>query len=320
MQASRLLSILLTLQTRGQVTAQALADEFEVSIRTIYRDVDELSAAGVPIYAEKGRNGGFRLLEGYRTRLTGLDRIEAEALFLSGLPGAAAQLGLGDALARTRLKLLAALPGPARADAERIASRFHLDPVAWFQAADEQAILPELAAAVWERRSARMVYDSWNGVVEREIAPVGVVLKAGAWYAVARVGEAVRTYRVASIQSFEVGEPLDGPAEPFDLAAYWAEFARGYEARIYTAEARLRAHPDAIWLLSRINARLAEAVETAGPPDADGWREVAIPIESIGQATATLLRLGARAEVLDPPELRQSIREAAQGLAAIYGG
>jgi predicted DNA-binding transcriptional regulator YafY len=316
--ASRLLSILLTLQSKGRATARELAEGFEVSVRTIYRDVDELSAAGVPIYAEKGRNGGFRLLDGYRTRLTGLDRGEAETLFLAGLPGAAAQLGVGEALARMRLKLLAALPDPTRADAERIAGRFHLDPVSWFQAPDEQAILPELATAVWEGRTARIVYDSWSGVVEREIAPLGVVLKAGTWYALARVGKSVRTYRVANIQSFELGGPAPPSSEPFDLAAHWAQFARDYEARIYTAEARLRADERALWLLSRINARMAEAVEGAGPPDAEGWREVTIPIESIGQATATVMRLGPRAEVLDPPELRAAIREAVAGLAGIY--
>src|SRR5688500_14925434 len=151
--ASRLLSILLTLQHRGRVTARELAESFEVSVRTIYRDIDELSAAGVPVYAEKGRNGGFQLLDGYRTRLTGLDRGEAEALFLAGLPGAAAQLGLGEALSRMRLKLLAALPEQTRDDAERVSGRFHLDPVPWFREADEQAILPELAVAVWGRRT-----------------------------------------------------------------------------------------------------------------------------------------------------------------------
>jgi len=317
--ASRLLSILLTLQARGRATAAELAETFEVSVRTSYRDIDELSAAGVPVYAEKGRNGGFRLLDGYRTRLTGLDRGEAEALFLAGLPGAAAQLGLGEALARMRLKLLAALPGPAREDAERIAARFHLDPVGWFQAPDELAILPRLATAVWEQRRARMIYDSWKGVVEREIVPIGVVLKAGTWYAVARVGDQVRSYRVAGIQAFELGEPIDEPAKPFDLAAYWAEFAEGYEQRMLSGRARVRAHPDALWLMSRINAPMAQAVAQAGPPDADGWREVTVPIESIGQATATLLRLGPRAEALDPPELRESIRSVVSGLQAIYG-
>src|SRR5256885_7539794 len=128
MRASRLLSILLLLQTRGRMTAQALADEFEVSVRTLYRDIDQLSAAGIPVYADRGRSGGFQLMDGYRTKLTGLTRSEAEVLFLSGLPGPAAQLGLSDLLSAARLKLLAALPPGMQPDAERIAQRFHLDP------------------------------------------------------------------------------------------------------------------------------------------------------------------------------------------------
>src|SRR6202012_6127577 len=109
MQASRLLSILLMLQTRGRLTPQTLDNEFEVSVRTVYRDVDQLSAAGVPIYAERGRAGGFQLLDGYRTKLTGMTPVEAEALFLSGLPGPAAELGLGEAMAVAHLKLHVAI-------------------------------------------------------------------------------------------------------------------------------------------------------------------------------------------------------------------
>src|ERR1700742_1025470 len=150
MQASRLLSILLLLQSRGRMTAQALAREFEVSVRPIYRDVDQLSAAGVPVYADRGRAGGFQLLDGYRTKLTGLTPSEAEALFLSGLPGPAADLGLGDAMAQAQLKLLAALPG--REGAGHVAARFHLDPVGWFRGAERTDLLPALAEAVWTAR------------------------------------------------------------------------------------------------------------------------------------------------------------------------
>jgi predicted DNA-binding transcriptional regulator YafY len=317
MLASRLLSILLTLQTRGRVSARSLADEFEVSVRTIYRDIDELSAAGVPVYAEKGRNGGFELMDGYRTRLTGLDRPEAEALFLAGLPGAAAQLGLGEALARTRLKLMAALPEAARGDAERVARRFHLDPVGWFQAPDEQAILPELALAVWGGRTLRLRYDSWKAVVEREVTPLGVVLKAGLWYLVAAVDGAPRTYRVASILDLTVGEAAAPPPE-FDLAAYWAEFCRSYEARMQGLTARVRASPEALRVLARASHAATLAVQKAGPPDAEGWREAEIPIESETQAAWELLRLGARVEVLGPEGVRARVKAAAAEVAALY--
>jgi len=318
--ASRLLSILLTLQARGQVTARELAATFEVSVRTIYRDVDELSAAGVPIYAEKGRNGGFRLLDGYRTRLTGLDRGEAEALFLAGLPGAAAQLGLGEALQRMRLKLLAALPEQTRGDAERVGGRFHLDPVSWFQGADEQALLPELAVAVWSGRRVRLRYDSWRRVVDREVDPLGVVLKAGVWYLVAAVDGQRRTYRVASILGLEV---LDAPATPlpgFDLAAHWARFCDDYERRMQEGHARLRATDSALRQLARDSRAIALAVREAGPADADGRREVFIPIETGDQAAAALLRLGDAVEVLEPPELRAAMADAARRLQRLYNG
>lgn len=317
MLASRLLSILLTLQTKGRVSARALADEFEVSVRTIYRDIDELSAAGVPVYAEKGRNGGFELMDGYRTRLTGLDRPEAEALFLAGLPGAAAQLGLGEALARTRLKLMAALPEAARGDAERVAQRFHLDPVGWFQAPDEQAILPELALAVWGGRTLRLRYDSWKAVVEREVTPLGVVLKAGLWYLVAAVDGRPRTYRVASILDVAVGEPAP-PLSEFDLAAYWAEFCRGYEMRMQGLTVKVRASPEALRALARTSHAAALAVQGAGPPDAQDWREAEIPIESEAQAAWELLRLGARVEVLSPEGVRDRLRTAAAEVVELY--
>jgi predicted DNA-binding transcriptional regulator YafY len=318
MLASRLLSILLTLQAKGQATARELAETFEVSVRTIYRDVDELSAAGVPIYAEKGRNGGFRLLDGYRTRLTGLDRGEAEALFLAGLPGAAAQLGLGEALQRMRLKLLAALPDRTRGDAERVGARFHLDPVSWFKGADEQALLPELAVAVWGGRRVRLRYDSWSKVVDREVDPLGVVLKAGVWYLVAGIGGQPRTYRVASILALEVLEDAAAAPPGFDLAAFWAKFCDDYEARMQAGSARLRATEGALRRLARESQAVALAVRDAGPPDVDGRREVTIPIEGGREAVATLLRMGDEVEVLEPTELRAAMAEAAQKLAALY--
>jgi predicted DNA-binding transcriptional regulator YafY len=316
--ASRLLSILLTLQTRGRVTARELAEAFEVSIRTIYRDIDELSAAGVPVYAEKGRGGGFEVLGGYRTRLTGLDRNEAETLFLAGLPSAAAQLGLGEALAGMRLKLLAALPEPVRGDAERVGARFHLDPVGWFREPDDQPLLPELALAVWRGLRVRIRYDSWKEVVERDVTPLGVVLKAGAWYLVGAVGPDVRTYRVASILELRIEATAGDAPAGFDLAAWWSAFSEDYERRMLSETAHIRAQPEGLRRLARGSAAMARAVAAAGPADEAGWREAFIPVESQRQAVWELLPIGARVEVLGPPELRAAMAAEITRLGAIY--
>jgi predicted DNA-binding transcriptional regulator YafY len=320
MRASRLLSILMLLQARGRLTAETLAAELEVSVRTIYRDIDELSASGVPVYADRGPNGGFALLDGYRTRLTGLTPDEARALLLAGLPGPAAALGLGEALAGAQLKLLAALPVEGSAAAQATGARFHLDPVGWFQGAEEAARVPVLADAIWRDRRIRMRYRRWTGVVEREACPLGLVLKAGIWYLVASVEDAIRTYRVSSIQALDVFDAgFERPAG-FDLAAHWVNAARRYEASVYTGTARLRATREGLRRLALISGAVAEAVADAEPPAEDcGWVEVEIPIESIDQAAGEVLRLHADVEALGPLALVERVSEATRALAARYG-
>lgn len=318
MQASRLLSILMTLQLEGRTSARELARALEVSVRTIHRDIDALSAAGVPVYAERGRAGGFRLRDGYRTKLTGLDRPEAESLFFAGLPSAATQLGLGPAVARVRQKLLAALPDEAARDARRVLARFHVDPVAWFQGPDAPAVLPDLARAVWLGRVLSMRYESWRGVVERRVAPLGLVLKAGLWYLVAASGTQPRTYRVGAILTLQV-EAEEAPApRRFDLQAYWARFARDYERRMQAGRARVRARPAALRALARLSHAMSESVRAAGPCDAAGWHTFTVPIESVEVAVGELLRIGPSVEALAPASLREALRKAAAELAALY--
>src|SRR4051812_27445086 len=204
MRASRLVSLLLLLQNRGQLTAAELARELEVSERTVFRDVEALGAAGIPIYAERGPHGGVRLVDGYRTRLTGMTQDEAGALFLSGLPGPAAELGLGTVMTAARLKVLAALPSELRARANRLVERFYLDAAVWFRGEEAVPHLPALAEAVWESRAVAIAYDRGDEVSERTVEPLGLVLKAGIWYVVARRDGEIRTYRASRIQSLEL--------------------------------------------------------------------------------------------------------------------
>ncbi len=310
---------MLRLQAQGQVTAQALAERLEVSVRTIYRDIDALSAAGVPVYAEKGRQGGFALLAGYRTRLTGLDRPGAQSLFLAGAPFAAEQLGMGQALANTRIKLLSALPDAAREEAERVAARFHLDPVAWFQGPDRQGLLPQLAAAVWQQRMLQLAYEGWKGRVERRVAPLGLMLKGGLWYLVAAHGEQARSYRVSSIEALVIEDEAATRPPDFDLQQYWQDFCEGHEARMQSGRATVRARPQALRELAKLSQCMAEAVAAAGPPDKAGLQRLQIPIESIEVAAGELLRLGPDVEALGPPALLEAIRQRLAALHERYG-
>jgi len=321
MRASRLVSILLLLQARGRMTAQTLADEFEVSVRTIYRDIDDLSASGVPVYADRGRDGGFQLLEGYTTRLTGMTPAEAESLFLSGLEGPAAELGLGESTAAARLKLLAALPSARRADASRVATRFHLDPIDWYRAASDLAFLPQLAAAVWGAERIRVRYESWNAAADRTLSPLCLVLKAGTWYLVAIGSSVPRTYRVDAIRALEgTGESFERPAN-FDLAAHWTASVRAFEASLYQGTATIRLSPLGMERLPVLAAAAIEmARRTASPPGADGWMQAEIPIETIDHAVRELLKLGIEVEVLAPSELRNAMRDTAATLTARYAG
>ncbi|GIF52822.1 putative DNA-binding transcriptional regulator YafY [Asanoa ferruginea] len=310
MRASRLVSLLLLLQNRGRLTAGQLAAELEVSTRTVYRDVDALHAAGIPLYGEAGHAGGYQLLDGYRTRLTGLTGPEAEALALHGLPGPAAELGLTALVEATRLKLEASLPAALRERAQSAAQRFHLDASNWYADGDQSPHLAAVAAAVWEQRRVTIHYRGWEREVERTVEPYGLVLKGGRWYVIAVRAGGTRpaTYRVNQIMALaETGETFRRP-ESFDLAKHWQGQVTEFRARLVTGEATIRLSPA---------GRERWRVEKATPGD-DGWVTAIIPIESIDHACGELLRLGAEVEVLDPPELRDRLADTAKKLAALY--
>jgi predicted DNA-binding transcriptional regulator YafY len=319
MQASRLLSILLLLQTRGRMSAAALAREFEVSVRTIHRDIDRLSAAGVPVYGDRGRNGGFELMDGYRTNLTGLTQAEAESLFLAGLPGPASQLGLAETLAAARVKVMAALPARVQPAAERIAARFHLDPVSWFRDSEPLPALQTVAQAVWSERHIALGYRraGQRAVRKLKLAPLGLVLKGGIWYLVAQNGGAIRTYRVSNIFDAEIlDEQFARPAK-FDLAQHWRSASRAYEAGLYRQTAILRLSRTGLERLEALGPMVvAAAKKSAGKPDRQGRVRCAVPVEATSIAVRDLMRLGAEMEVLGPPALRRAMRGALEAMLA----
>lgn len=320
MRASRLINILTTLQARGLVTAEVLAVENEVSVRTIYRDVDALSAAGIPVYSERGSEGGYRLLDGYRVRLNGLSPQEAQTIFLSGLPGPAADLGLGSLMAGAQDKLAAALPEDLRRSAARMKSRFHLDTPTWFGAAEQPHYLQAIAGAVWNSKRIMMRYRSWKGEKNRDADPLGLVVKGGAWYLAARVDGTVRTYRIARILDLIVTEELFDRPEDFDLSAYWQENTERLEAELHPNKAVLRISAWGMKLLEHISPAYVRArMEVSDEPEADGWRTITLPAGSPHHAASEFLRLGAEAEVLEPPELRALMREWASTLTGVYG-
>jgi predicted DNA-binding transcriptional regulator YafY len=317
MQASRLLSILLLLQARGRLSAAELARHFEVSVRTIHRDVDQLSAAGIPVYSDRGRLGGFQLLDGFRTKLTGLTQSEAETLLLAGLPGPVEELGLKDQFASAHLKLLASLPAGMRT--ERVAARFHLDSAAWFQTTERAEHLQTIARAVWEERVLRIRYRRGGEAGLRDLWPLGLVLKSGVWYLVAMRNGRALSYRASNVVAAEIlDQPFERPAD-FDLASYWTNSARDFETSLFRGTASVRLSPLGRELLTGLGAfAVRTANETAGPPDAAGWISCDIPLEPTAYGLRDLLRFGAEIEVLAPATLRQAMQRVLSQMAGYY--
>ncbi len=320
MRSSRLLSILLLLQTRRQLTARELADELEVSLRTIYRDVEALAAAGVPVYADQGRAGGYRLVEGYRTRLTGLTEPEAAALFLVGMPGPAAALGLTEQTSAAELKLLAALAPNQRDRAGRLKNRFHLDVPAWYQDAENSPHLAALADAVLHDRRIKVLYRRWEEPreVERVLEPYGLVLKSGSWYVVAATPGGMRTYRVSNILELTpTDEEFERPPG-FDLARHWRDHLDEFEQSRFTAEAVVRLSARMVRRLPDLSYPLLLKASAAAVPAEDGSVTVTVPIESIGNAAFQFIRLGADLEVLESAELRAELARLARSVLDVY--
>lgn len=316
MRADRLLSILMLLQARGRMTARALAQELEVSERTIYRDMDALSVAGVPVYTERGPGGGCQLIEDYQTRLTGLTDSEVQALAMLQTPRPLQELGLGAPLRAAMLKVLASLPDARRDDDARV--RLHVDPEPW--SAEERPAVPLLSmvyeALVQQRRLRISRLAPFGSAVVRVVDPYGLVAKAGRWYLVCGDGGHTQTRRIDHLLE---ATPLDEPAivpPDFDLAAHWERSWRALmrERPVYWVE--LRAQEALLPTLRRAFPGQREALDACQSDE--GWCTIRLPFGSLYAARERILGWGGAAVVLAPEALRATVADFARQTAARY--
>lgn len=320
MRADRLLSILMLLQARGRLTAQYLADELEVSARTIYRDIDALSMAGVPVYTERGPGGGCALLDSYRTTLTGLTRNEVRALFMLSIPAPLAELGLDQELKAALLKLSAALPTTRRLDEERTRQRFHLDSADWSETREAVPHLQTIHQAVWHERKLHITYRlPWSAQANWLIEPYGLVAKASTWYLVCARDGHLRVYRLSRVLDARLSEETFERDADFDLVAFWQAWCTEIEENRPSCPVAVRIAPKFIpYLPQYFGQPIQEAIAQAGPPDGEGWITLTLPFESLEDARDRILSFGRAVEVLGPPAVRNSVQDYAAQIVALY--
>lgn len=320
MRADRLLSLLMLLQTRGRLTAQELARELEVSERTIYRDIDALSMAGVPVYGVPGVGGGYALVDRYRTDLTGLTESEVRALFMLSIPAPLADLGVSQELRAALLKLSAALPDARRSDEAFVRERFHLDSGWWRQSEERVPHLQTIHQAVWQDRKLHAVYRPMFAVeIERLLAPYGLVAKAGVWYVVCARNDAMQVHRVSGLLDVRLSDESFERSADFDLAAFWETWCTEYEALLSDFTVTVRVAPDFVPVMPRYFGNAIHAkIEEAGPPDGEGWIRLELSFKSFEAARDRILSFGRGVEVLRPRALRRSVLDYAEQIVALH--
>lgn len=320
MRADRLISLLLLLQTHGRQSATQLASRLEVSERTIYRDIDALGAAGVPVYSDPGPHGGFSLLDSYRTTLTGLTSDEMRALFMLSIPAPLIELGLSQELKAALLKLSAALPQRHQPEQEFIRQRFYLDTTWWEQPGDAPLHLRTIHQALSADRLLAIRYRSLSGVpVERQVEPYGLVAKAGAWYLVYAVHARLRVLRVSDLQDAQVIQAGFSRQPDFDLVAFWDAWCREEERRQHAFTATVLATERLVPHLNRIvSARPLDEMPETSRPARKGWQILRLAFPSFEDARRSLLGYGRAVEVLEPPALRRSMLDYAEQIIDLY--
>jgi predicted DNA-binding transcriptional regulator YafY len=318
MRADRLLSILLIFQSRGLVTARELAAELEVSERTIHRDMEALSTAGIPVMSVRGIHGGWRLLEGYRANLVGLNAAEIQTLFMRQPAGLLADLGLEEAGQAALLKLFAALPNLYRPHADAMRQYLHIDLTGWNRSKEDVSCLPTIQQALWNGCKLNLNYRRSEGEpIERIVDPLGLVAKGSVWYLVAGIEGDIRTYRVSRILGAAIlDQPCERPAD-FDLGEYWTQTTAQFFATLPKYHLVVRAAPE---ILPRLRyAGTFAKIEKVEPPDAEGWSVVHLHFDIPEEAREFALGFGTFIQVLEPAELRREVIDMARAVLQFYG-
>jgi len=326
MRADRLLSMMMLLQAKGCMSARELAAQLEVSKRTIYRDVEALSIAGVPIYTQPGVSGGILLDEDYRVSLTGLDKTEVLSLFVSGKTGPLQDLGLANTVEDALLKLFTELPSIHRREVEWMRQRVHIDPSFWFQAVEPVPFFPTIQQAVWENRIIMGRYQRSDGEsVDRTLEAYGLVAKSNIWYLVGRKPDGQhRSYRIFRFKKISVTDKFFERSPDFDLASYWKMACREYEEYVAKetppCSTRIRIHPSIMWYFdSLLTGKFKQDKPSEfSTPDSDGWVPLEVLFDSMPEARAVALRFGDLIEVLEPVELRNEIIDTGRAIIRFY--
>jgi predicted DNA-binding transcriptional regulator YafY len=323
MRADRLLQIILLLQRHERLSARDLAERLEVSSRTVMRDMEALSAAGVPVYSERGRNGGCVLLPGYRADVSELTPREAQALFAwSGRAALSEELGLRDALHSAMGKLSATLPAELQGDADALSGAIVVDRRRWFAEAEDTGALPVLRQAVVKRRRVRLRYASASeGVQQRTVDPWGLVEQAGRWYLVAAHRGAARMYRVSRVEQADVLEEAAERPDGLDVRAEWERLRSGLERQVPVGvDVLVRVRPEKLELIRRIaSPMLAKGEVARDVPSDDEWPHLRLHFRIREAACGVLLGFAGDLEVLEPGDLRARMLELAQAAMATYG-
>ena len=314
MRADRLLRLALLLQARGRMTAQALAAELEVSVRTVYRDLEALSGIGIPVWTESGPGGGCQLVDGYRTPFGGLSRDEAASLLALGVPTPLRDLGLGPTLQSAQRRI-----GVSSGIADR-ARTVHLDMPNWFRRADDTPQLPVVAESIRDHHSIDLTYRTASRSKKHEgLAPLGIVNKAGVWYLVAESSGRTRVFRVARIETVRVRDDTFARPPDFDLAEFWEAWSADFEATRPRIRVVVRASPRAVDVMPEVfGEAVHEALGNASGPDDEGWLELVLTFEHEAAAAHRLAGFGGSIEVRAPDSVRIRLIETATATLARY--